>query len=200
MFDSSLSYLDSFHVSRSTSRSTLTGSRSFASRPRFRSGRWQTTSRGSGRTWSRCPSRRKGSGRVLVWPVAAPVPLEPAISSTDCFTSNGSVLYINIFVIIAIFFWLGSSFCTPKPRKHVLQSGGSPGLVVMGRDSCCECCGFESQHCTLYGHLFTYICLKRRKWIKRGRAIFVKFASVLLCFKCSTNAFHSRDLIKKYFL
>ena len=27
--------------------------------------------------------------------------------------------------------------------------GGSPGLVVMGGDSCSEGCGFESQHCIL---------------------------------------------------
>ena len=30
--------------------------------------------------------------------------------------------------------------------------GGSPGLVVMGGDSCSEVCGFESLHCILYGH------------------------------------------------
>ena len=30
--------------------------------------------------------------------------------------------------------------------------GGSPGLVVMGGDSCSEGCGFESQHHILNGH------------------------------------------------
>ena len=30
--------------------------------------------------------------------------------------------------------------------------GGSPGLVVMGRDSHSEGCGFDSQHCILDGH------------------------------------------------
>ena len=30
--------------------------------------------------------------------------------------------------------------------------GGSPGLVVMGGDSCSEGCGFESQHRILNGH------------------------------------------------
>ena len=34
--------------------------------------------------------------------------------------------------------------------------GGSPGLVVMGGDSCSEGCGFESQHCILDGH-FSHI-------------------------------------------
>ena len=30
--------------------------------------------------------------------------------------------------------------------------GGSPGLVVIGGDSCTERCGFESQHRILDGH------------------------------------------------
>ena len=38
--------------------------------------------------------------------------------------------------------------------------GGSPGLVVMGGDSCSESRGFESRHCILDGHVFTYICCK----------------------------------------
>ena len=32
--------------------------------------------------------------------------------------------------------------------------GGSPGLVVMGRDSRSEGCGFESWHRILDGHFF----------------------------------------------
>ena len=40
------------------------------------------------------------------------------------------------------------------------QLGGSPGLVVMGGDSCPEGHGFESLHCILDGHFFTYICSK----------------------------------------
>ena len=40
--------------------------------------------------------------------------------------------------------------------------------MVVGGDSCVECCGFESQHHLLDGHFFTKICckivyLKRRK-------------------------------------
>ena len=38
--------------------------------------------------------------------------------------------------------------------------GGSPGLVVMGGDSCPEGCGFEYQHSILGGHFFTNICCK----------------------------------------
>ena len=37
---------------------------------------------------------------------------------------------------------------------------GSPGLVVMGGDSCFEGCRFESQHRILDGHFFKYICSK----------------------------------------
>ena len=35
--------------------------------------------------------------------------------------------------------------------------GGSPGLVVMGDDSCSKCCGFESWLRILDGHFFTLI-------------------------------------------
>ena len=35
-----------------------------------------------------------------------------------------------------------------------------PGLMVMGRDSHSEGCGFESQHCILDGHFFAYKCCK----------------------------------------
>ena len=49
--------------------------------------------------------------------------------------------------------------------------GGSPGLVVMGRDSQSEGRGFKSWHHKLDGHFYTYIfckncndvCLKRPK-------------------------------------
>ena len=40
------------------------------------------------------------------------------------------------------------------------KMGGSPGLVVMGEDSCPEGCGFKSQHHKLAWHFFTYICWK----------------------------------------
>ena len=36
--------------------------------------------------------------------------------------------------------------------KVVTSLDRSPGLVVMGEDSCSECLGFESQHCILDGH------------------------------------------------
>ena len=55
------------------------------------------------------------------------------------------------------------------------ESGGSPGLVVMGGDSCSEGHGFESQCCILGGHKkFSCfcckncnICVKRQKTKKR---------------------------------
>ena len=43
-----------------------------------------------------------------------------------------------------------------KKRKE----GSSPGVMVMGGDSCSKGCGFKSQHCILDGHFFTYICSK----------------------------------------
>ena len=42
------------------------------------------------------------------------------------------------------------------PLKTLQVKGGSPGLVVMGRDSCSEGHGFESWHRTLDG-LFSHI-------------------------------------------
>ena len=42
----------------------------------------------------------------------------------------------------------------------MLHLGGSPGLVVMGRDSRSGGRGFKSQHRILNGHFFTYICCK----------------------------------------
>ena len=58
-----------------------------------------------------------------------------------------------------------------KRNKTDKKSGGSPGLVVMGGDSCCKGREFESQHRKLDRHYFTFICcknyddvcLKRRK-------------------------------------
>ena len=43
---------------------------------------------------------------------------------------------------------------------NICMVGGSPGLVVMGRDSCFKGRGFESWHHILDGHFFTYICCK----------------------------------------
>ena len=41
----------------------------------------------------------------------------------------------------------------PNLKKEIKGSkGGSPGLVVMGGDSCSKVCGFESHHCILDGH------------------------------------------------
>ena len=37
---------------------------------------------------------------------------------------------------------------------------GSPGLVVMGDDSCSRDCGFKSQCNILDGHFFPLICYK----------------------------------------
>ena len=41
--------------------------------------------------------------------------------------------------------------------------------MVMGGDLCTEGCGFESQHCKLDGHFFTYICGKNYNVCLEGR-------------------------------
>ena len=41
-----------------------------------------------------------------------------------------------------------------------MKWGGSPGLVVMGGDSCSKGRGFESQHRILDGYFFTLIDVK----------------------------------------
>ena len=38
--------------------------------------------------------------------------------------------------------------------------GGSPGLVVMGGDSCTKGCGFKSCHCILDGHISQIFVVK----------------------------------------
>ena len=57
----------------------------------------------------------------------------------------------------------------------MLSTGGSPGLVVMGGDSCSEGCGFEPQPCILDGHFSHLFAVKivmfawkdENKWKKR---------------------------------
>ena len=44
--------------------------------------------------------------------------------------------------------------------KVIRHLDGSPGLVVMGGDSCSRGRGFKSQHHILYGHFLTFICCK----------------------------------------
>ena len=62
-----------------------------------------------------------------------------------------------------------------KLSEYIEVVGGSPGLVVVERDSCSNGHEFESRYRILDGHFFTYIfvvksvmCLKRQK-IKRGQ-------------------------------
>ena len=45
-------------------------------------------------------------------------------------------------------------------QKVYSCAGRSPGLVVMGGDSCYRGRGFESWHRILDGHFITYICCK----------------------------------------
>ena len=50
--------------------------------------------------------------------------------------------------------------CFAGPKKTKRSRGGSPGLVVMGGDSCSNGCEFESWHHILDGHFFTYFVVK----------------------------------------
>ena len=43
-----------------------------------------------------------------------------------------------------------------KPEIHI-DMGGSPGLLVMGGDSCSKGRELESQYHILEGHFFTYL-------------------------------------------
>ena len=60
---------------------------------------------------------------------------------------------------------------------------GSPGLVVMGRDSRSKGHGFKSRDHVLDGHFFTYICykncndvcLKKTKINEKGAEMVVHF-------------------------
>ena len=59
-----------------------------------------------------------------------------------------------------------------KDRKKIvccnstIQLDGSPGLVVMGEDSCLEGRGFEFQHHKLVRRLFIYLyLLKKLYWL-----------------------------------
>ena len=45
----------------------------------------------------------------------------------------------------------------------------SPGLVVMGGDSCHEGCGFESQHCMLNGNFSHIYFVKMVMFVYKGR-------------------------------
>ena len=49
----------------------------------------------------------------------------------------------------------------------IVQYGGSPGLVVMGDDSCSRGHGFDSLRCILYGHdIFSH-------WFAEKNVLFV---------------------------
>ena len=52
--------------------------------------------------------------------------------------------------------WLKKTFYS-QPAEN---GWGSPGLVVMGGDSCSRGRGFESRYRILDGHYFTFICSK----------------------------------------
>ena len=68
-------------------------------------------------------------------------------------------------------------------QKVQQEQQQSPGLVVIGGDSCYKGDGFESRHHILHGHFFTYICykncndvcLKKTKINEKGAEMVVHF-------------------------
>ena len=80
--------------------------------------------------------------------------------------------------------------CSWTAVQKIDSMGGGPGQVVMGGDSCSKGCEFESRHCILDGHLFTFICCKNynlcvwkdeNTWRRgRGWPIFVKWIKFFL--------------------
>ena len=51
--------------------------------------------------------------------------------------------------------------------NYMCLLGRSPGLVVMGADSCSEGHGFESQHCILDGHFSHIFVVKIVMFVKK---------------------------------
>ena len=50
-------------------------------------------------------------------------------------------------------------------KKNLLSRGGSPGVVVIGGDSCPEGCGFKSQHRITGWIFYSYICCKIKMFV-----------------------------------
>ena len=62
----------------------------------------------------------------------------------------------NRFSTFPLYFFKLSQFVPPRINfgiKHLQNNGGSPGLVVMGDDSCSEGCGFKYLRRILDGNL-----------------------------------------------
>ena len=70
------------------------------------------------------------------------------------------------FFIVTMSFETNDLVVTGLMKPEIWQTnnrpklGGSPGLVVMGRDSHSEGCGFESQHRILDGHFLHIFVVK----------------------------------------
>ena len=92
------------------------------------------------------------------------LPKSPTILGNFCngvkiYDFSSEIPFRQLYRHLAIFFWSHGSAVTMVAIRKILR-GGSPGLVVMGRDSNSKGCGFESRHRLLDGHFFTYFCCK----------------------------------------
>ena len=64
------------------------------------------------------------------------------------------------FLLLVDFYIDSSSKQTKLFKLKINSEGGSPGLVVMGGDSCSEGREFQSKHHILDGHFHIPICCK----------------------------------------
>ena len=78
-------------------------------------------------------------------------------NSVQIFVLLFSILFSQQFRLY-IFGLRSFPVSTISTCKQYQMLGGSPGLVVMGRDSHSEGCGFDSWYRILDVHFFTYIC------------------------------------------
>ena len=85
-----------------------------------------------------------GKSQPLIRRVVDPVEAVLSNVELDPFGAWNRVVKSNSLYILPI-----KSFTKRKDLE-----GGSPGLVVKGRDSCSEGRGFESRHRILDGHFF----------------------------------------------
>ena len=67
--------------------------------------------------------------------------------------------------------------------------GGSPGLVVMGGNSCSKGCGFKSQHRILDGHFSHYFVVKNVLFVWKHRKV-EKETGDGTFFKHSSQSYH----------
>ena len=111
------------------------------------------------------------------------------------FASNSWIVMFNISLCFQVKN-VGRYNKTTVPAYYGAPWGGSPGQVVIERDSYSEGRGFKSQHCILDGHFFTFVCCKKiNVCLKKMKIneLTVRSPSIRLCNVFSFNLFHDSD-------